>query len=247
MSAHLSRRGIPARAEPHPVIPHRTRLVAEPEWQAPPVSIVSDGGSLHRARTYNRGARQARGEILLFTSDAIEAPEDDWIRQLALLASLPGAGPVGPLIARPDGRVAEAGGVIGLDQPVTPAMEGIDPRGDGHYGALACPREVSALSGKCMMISRELFEALGGFEEAYRSGFEDFDLCQRAIREGRMPIYTPSPTVISHSTPAAERTRLDVIDRALFVDLFYDELLDGDPFYNRGFRRERANFEPAVA
>ena len=247
VSAHLRRRGIPARAEPHPAIPHRTRLVAEEGWEAPPVSIVSDRGSLHRARAYNFGASQDRGELLLFVSGLIEAPGDDWISQLALLASMPEAGPVGPLIARPDGRVAQAGGVIGLDQPVMPAMEGLDPRGDGHYGALCCAREVSALSSECMMVDRELFEALGGFEESYRSGFEDSDFCQRAIRAGRVPIYTPSPTVISHQPPHAARARFDVIDRALFVDLHYDELREGDRFYNRGFKRDRASFEPERA
>ena len=96
------------------------------------------------------------------------------------------------------------------------------------------------------MVDRELFVELGGFEESYRSGFEDFDFCQRAMREGRIPIYTPAPTVISHQPPAARRARFDVVDRALFVDLFYDELRDGDRFYNRGFKRERANFEPAA-
>jgi GT2 family glycosyltransferase len=96
-----------------------------------------------------------------------------------------------------------------------------------------------------MMVDRELFDALGGFEESYRSGFEDFDFCQRAIREGRVPIYTPSPTVTSHQAPRAARARFDVIDRALFVDLHYDELREGDRFYNRGFKRDRASFEPA--
>ena len=137
--------------------------------------------------------------------------------------------------------------MIGLADPVAPAMEGIEADGDGHYGALCCAREVSAVSSECMMVDRELFTELGGFEESYRSGFEDFDLCQRSMRSGRIPIYTPSPTVVSHRTPASERAGFDLIDRALFVDLFYDELADGDRFYNRGFRRDRAGFEPAAA
>jgi GT2 family glycosyltransferase len=246
VTAHLKRRRIPARAEPNPIHPHRARLVPDPAWEPPPVSVVSDGGSLHRAGTYNLGAKSATGELLLFVSETIEPPENDWIRQLALLATMPGAGPVGPLIARPDGRVAQAGVVIGLADPVAPAMEGLDPGADGHYGALCCPREVSALSGECMMVNRELFDALDGFEEGYRSGFEDFDFCQRAIRAGRAPIYTPSATVISHQAPHDARARFDVIDRALFVDLHWDELREGDRFYNHGFKRDRASFEPAA-
>lgn len=293
VNAHLARRGIAARARPHPSIPHRARIAPEPAPSAPASVVIAasgrelhlerclesvlantdparveviavverehrpvpdrvhrierEPGSLHRGTANNLGARRAGGDLLIFVSEAIEVLEADWIDHLALFAGMPGGGPVGPLLARPDGMVEQAGLVIGLEDPVSPALAGIPAGGDGYYGNLCCAREVSALSVECMALNRRLFAELEGFREDYRTQFEDFDLCRRALERGSTPIYTPLPAVVCHETPAARRASFDVVDRALFVDCWYEQLQAGDPFYNPNLSAERASYKPAAA
>jgi glycosyltransferase involved in cell wall biosynthesis len=294
VSDHLERRGVAARAVPHPTIPHRAVLAprngAAP---APKVSVViaqgggdgglqrllgslaehtsypdfetivigrgeqapawlpdgiawvaGDPGAFRRGHANNLGAAAASGEHLLFLDEDIEIAEPDWIERLVLHAGLPGVGAVGPLLATPDGLVDQAGVAIGLRDPASPMLSGFPAEGDGYYGSLPCAREVSALGAECLLVRRAEFEAEGGFNEFYGCQYEDFDLCQRLARRGLKSVYAPRPHLVNHRSPARRRALTDAVDRALFVDCWYDELMRGDPYFNPGFAQQLADYVP---
>ena len=142
---------------------------------------------------------------------------------------MPGVGAVGPTLLHPDGRVSEAGIAIGLYDPATPVMRGFDAGGDGYYGSLSCAREVSAVGMGCMLVRRSLFEQVGGFEEAYSRQFQDHDLCLKLRAAGASVICAPSPRTIDHTPTARRRSDFDVLDRALFVDRWYERLPRATP------------------
>jgi GT2 family glycosyltransferase len=110
---------------------------------------------------------------------------------------------------------------------------------------MPCARDVSALSSECMLIARDSFEEEGGFDELYLREYEDFDLCQRLRRRGYRCVYAPRPRLLTHRSEAARRAGIDVVDRALFVDNWYDQLKAGDPYFNPGFARQQADYVPA--
>lgn len=207
--------------------------------------IAGEPGPFRRGRANNLGAAAASGEYLVFLGEDLEIVEPDWIEGLLLHARLPGVAAVGPLLARPDGLVDQAGVAIGLSDPAGPMLAGFPADGDGYYGALPCAREVSALSAECLLVARTAFEAESGFNELYDREYEDFDLCRRLARRGLGSVYAPRPRLVNHRTPAARRAATDIVDRALFVDCWYDELMRGDPYFNPGFGRQLADYVPA--
>jgi GT2 family glycosyltransferase len=273
VSQHLERLGLPARAEPHPAIPHRAVLTpANGAAPQPKVSIVVHGRgdspelerlrrSLERtaypemetiavaegsrAEAHNEGARQASGEYLVFLAPDTEIVDPAWLSQLVLHASLPGVAAVGPKLVRPDGKVEQAGVAIGLRDPAAPMLAGVDAEGDGYYGALPCSREVSGLSAECMLVRRGDFEREGGFLELYAREHEDLDLCQRLARGGRKCVYAATAVVLTHRGEVQRRAGSDIVDRALFVDTWYDRLAAGDPYFNPSFARQRADYVPS--
>jgi GT2 family glycosyltransferase len=273
VSAHLERLGLPARSAPHAAIPHRAVLVpANGSAPQPKVSVIvaarGAGAGLERLRrslerteypdfetivieegsraeAHNAGAAQASGTYLCFLAPDTEIVDPDWLSQLVLHATLPGVAAVGPKLVRPDGKVEQAGIAIGLRDPAAPMLAGVDAAGDGYYGALPCSREVSGLSAECMLVAREDFEGAGGFSELYAHEYEDLDLCQRLARSGRKCVYAATATVVTHRSEVARRSASDIVDRALFVDSWYDELLRGDPYFNGGFARQRADYVPS--
>ena len=97
----------------------------------------------------------------------------------------------------------------------------------------------------CLLVRSSRFEQVGGFEEAYSRQFADHDLCIKLREAGASVISTPSPRAIDHTTEALRRSDFDVIDRALFVDRWYERLAAGDPYYGRGFLREAADYTPS--
>jgi GT2 family glycosyltransferase len=244
VQAHLGRRGIPAQAVPHPSLPHRLRLRPEPGRSTPTVDIVTPGRR-NPGRHANLAAGRRDGEYIVFLGEQTEVAERDWMEQLLLYAEVPGVGAVGPTLLRPDGRVSAAGVAIGLYDPAAPVMRGFEGDGDGYYGALSCAREVSAIGMGCMLVRRSLFERVGGFEEAYSRQFHDYDLCMKLREAGASVICAPTPRTVDHTTEARRRSDLDVLDRALFVDRWYEQLAAGDPYYGRGFLRESADYSPS--
>lgn len=218
-----------------------------PAWLPQQVSwLAGDPGAFRRGHANNLGAAAAGGDYLLFLDEDVEVAEPDWIGQLVLHAGLPGVGAVGPLLARPDGLVDQAGAAIGLRDPVSPMLAGFPADGDGYYGSLPCAREVSALGAECLLVRRSEFEAEHGFNEFYGCQYEDYDLCQRLARRGLKSVYAPRPRLVNHRTPAGRRAVTDAVDRALFVDCWYDELMRGDPYFNPGFAQQLADYVPAA-
>ena len=244
VNAHLGRRGIAAEAVPHLAIPHRLRLRPQPRRSNPTVDVVTTARR-DAGREANLAARRGDGEFIVFLDERTEMVDADWIEQLLLYAEMPGVGAVGPTLVRPDGRVSSAGFALGLYDPATPVLRGFDAGGDGYYGALACAREVSAVGLECVLVRRSLFEWVSGFEEAYSRQFQGRDLCLKLREAGASVICTPAPRAIDHTTEAERRSDFDVLDRALFVDRWYERLAAGDPYYGRGFLREAADFTPA--
>lgn len=207
--------------------------------------VIDEGAGFARPRAHNLGARRASGEYLLFLGPDSEIVQPDWIEQLVLHASLPGVAAVGPILVRPDGTVEQAGVAIGLRDPALPMLAGLPADGDGYYGAMPCAREVSALSSEAMLVSKAAFEEAGGFNELYCREYEDFDLCGRLAARGLKSVYAARPRVLTHRDAASRQADVDIVDRALFVDTWYDELAAGDPYFNPGFARRQADYVPA--
>ncbi len=218
-----------------------------PAWLPEAVTwIAGEPGAFRRGRANNVGAAAAGGDYLLFLDEEVEVAEPDWIEQLVLHAGLPGVGAVGPLLAKPDGLVDQAGVAIGLRDPASAMLAGFPADGDGYYGSLPCAREVSALGAECLLVRRVDFEAENGFNEFYGREYEDYDLCQRFAKRGLKSVYAPRPRLVNHRTPAGRRAATDAVDRALFVDCWYDELMRGDPYFNPGFAQQLADYVPAA-
>jgi GT2 family glycosyltransferase len=216
----------------------------EGEAPAGTTALAAPAGPFNRARSANAGARASGGDYLLFLEEQAELVDPDTLAQLLFHAALPGVGAVGPMLVRPDRLVEAAGVAIGLDEPALPLDPGIPADADGYYGSLACSHEVAAVSAACLLVHREAFEAVGGFSENYSSEYDDYDLCRRLAAHGLRSVYAARPRVVTHRTPAARRQATDIVDRALFVDCWYDDLLAGDPFFNPAFSSRRADHTP---
>ncbi|MCV7421999.1 glycosyltransferase family 2 protein [Mycobacterium yunnanensis] len=122
----------------------------------------------------------------------------------------PRAGSLGPLIRDPDGSVYPSArhqpslvrggmhavvGPIWKSNPWTAAyrQERLEPS----------ERPVGWLSGSCLLLRREAFDAIGGFDERYFMYMEDVDLGDRLAAAGWQNVYVPSAEVLhdkGHST-----------------------------------------------
>lgn len=155
----------------------------------------------------NRGASQARGRILaLLNNDLVLTP--GWFRpMLRVLRALgPRAGLVGNVQLDATTRQVDHAG-IRVNLKGKPEHDRRDP---GRAAALLFPiREAFAVTGACMMVRRDTWEALGGFNAAYVNGCEDVDLCLRARVAGLVNAVALRSRVLHHVSASPGRKLRD--------------------------------------
>jgi GT2 family glycosyltransferase len=177
------------------------------EWQesVPHLKVVRNAQNRGFVASCNRGARAAKGDILIFLNDDT-MPQAGWLQ--ALLQTFrehPDAGAVGGKLLYPDGRLQEAGNFVFSDGSA--ANFGRDDRvvEAPLYNYL---REVDYCSAALLATPRRLFSEIGGFDKRYEPGYyEDTDYCFEVRKHGQRVYYQPESVVV-HTEGATGGTDL---------------------------------------
>jgi hypothetical protein len=193
----------------------------------PAVKVVEAGRNLGFAGGNNRAARAASGKFLaLINNDATADPQ--WLaRMVEAAAADPQIACVGARILNQTGELIDFDGTA--MNPYGRAFqigEGLPARSlPGDDG----PREILAPCGGAMLIRRELFEQLGGFDEDYIAYYEDVDLGWRSWLAGYRVVIEPRAVVYhkQHMTgsafPVEQRQALSELNALRMVIKNYDE------------------------
>lgn len=184
----------------------------------------------NHSRLNNVAARHAMGELLLLLNDDVEIISPEWLTALVEQALRPSVGAVGAFLKHLDGRLQHAGVVVGLGPIATPLHVGITRDGIDR-GMVLLMRNVSAVSGACLMVRKDLYLEHGGLDEGeLPTSFNDVDLCLRLRRAGYQIIYTPL-AMLWHAEGATRK----LSNERRFIDRMHDRwghVLARDPFWN---------------
>lgn len=183
------------------------------------------------SRVNNLGSRFARGELLLFLNNDTEILDSDWLTEMAGWAKRPEVGIVGAKLIRPNGTLQHAGIIMGLLGHGSHIFDGGSDRRYTFYGSTEWYRNYLAVTGACMMMRRQVFEAVGGFDPAYEIGYGDIELCLRTYKKGYRNVYTPYARLV-HQEGGSRGFDLppgDVLRASLQM---YPVIHTGDPFFN---------------
>ncbi|RAO78318.1 hypothetical protein CA260_03520 [Dyella jiangningensis] len=157
--------------------------------------LIRNAANLGFVGSCNAGAGAARGEFLLFLNNDTQVMPEWLTGLLACFADRPDCGIAGSRLVYPDGRLQEAGGLVFADGSGWTAGR-FEPR---DAPAWRCRREVDYVSGASLMIRREIFNRVGGFDLRYAPGYyEDTDLAFAVRQLGLKVYYEPSSTVVHY-------------------------------------------------
>jgi GT2 family glycosyltransferase len=195
----------------------------------PALTMVAHEENRGFAISCNDGAAAAgEVEFLVFlNNDTVPLP--GWLDALVddVLAD-PEVGAVGSKLLYPDGSVQHAGVMIGQDRWPRHLYAGFP----GDHQAVDRSRQVVATTAACMLIRRESFEALGGFDTAYVNGYEDIDLCLRLAADHDQTVRYCARSVLYHleSVTRWADTRSENVEHnsRLFAERWHDRIEPDD-------------------
>ena len=212
-----------------------------------PVRQIPFPNPFNFSRANNQGAAAATGELLVFLNNDTEIISHDWLEHLAYYAEQPDVGAAGALLAYDDLTVQHAGVALGMRGTADHTMRRFPIGVDGYAGTLACAREVSVVTGACLMIRKPVFEEIGGFNEHFFTAYQDVDLCLRIRARGLRVIWTPRALLLHHEFVSRPSYYYDSVDRMLLLDQWEEVIERGDPYYNPNLDLERGDYSRCIA
>lgn len=176
---------------------------------------VVNPDNLGFARGCNVGAAHARGRHLLFLNNDMEVTPG-WLDPLvSTLDTDPGVGIVGARLLFADDTIQHAGvALVRSDRDGAPHLCGVHlsyQKPADHQGAQNA-QVMQIVTGACLLIRREVFAAVGGFDERYWNGNEDVDLCLKAGAAGWEVVYR-GESVVYHYESQSGPERYSQVER----------------------------------
>ncbi|MCI5648106.1 MAG: glycosyltransferase family 2 protein [Fusicatenibacter sp.] len=196
----------------------------------------------------NFGVREARGEYLLFLNNDIEVITPDFIEKMVGNCQRKDVGAVGVKLYYPDHTIQHAGIVIGIGGIAGHAFLGMQGARSGYLHKASLQMNVSAVTAACMMMKREVFDAVGGFEEKLSVAFNDVDLCLRVGRAGWRIVYNPHVEMYHYESKSRgaedDENKIRRFQSEIeFMRIRWITLLKaGDPCYNPNLTLSQWNY-----
>lgn len=219
------------------------------------ITIVTYEGEFNYSRINNFGAQYANGKYLLLLNNDTQVITMNWLEAMLMYAQRSDVGAVGAKLYYGDRTIQHAGVVIGLGAHRTAGHTHYKINYDnlGYMGKLCYAQNVSAVTGACLMVKKELYDALGGLDENFRVALNDVDFCLRLREKGYLNVFTPFAEL--YHFESASRG-IDVADEAkakryedesaLFRERWKELLEKGDPYYNPNFSLDHSDYSLKV-
>jgi len=143
----------------------------------------------------NFGATKAKGDFLLFLNDDVEVVSPNWLESFMKLAQNSDVGAVGAKLLSSNGKLQDCGGIVwgnGNAWNYGRNYSTDDPK--FNY-----VRDIDYCSGSCLLVKKEVFDKLGGFDRKFDPAYwEDTDLCFGIRNLGYRILYQPLATLIHY-------------------------------------------------
>ena len=192
--------------------------------------VISFPGPFNFSGINNLAARHAGGDHLIFLNNDTRVISPEWISALLEFTQQNEIGIAGAKLYYPDGRIQHAGVILGLHGVAGHSHKNFGGSSRGYFDALFSVRNCSAVTAACMMIRRDVFELVGGFDEGLAVCYNDVDLCLRVREAGYRVVWTPYAELYHHEMILRGHTiNPKEVD---YIKARWGEALLRDPYYN---------------
>ena len=214
----------------------------------PFIKIIDYNKSFNYSALNNYAVKYTNGEILLFLNNDTEVINSDWLEAMLEHAQRKEIGAVGAKLYYYNDTIQNAGIVIGISGLCGESYKFFDREHGGYMNGLKIIHNVSAVTGACLMIRKEVFQEVGGFDENLQVAYNDVDLCLKIREKGYLIIWTPFAELYHHEKltrgrpSSKEKWELEIKEREYFKAKWRHLIEKGDPYYNPNLNQDCADF-----
>jgi GT2 family glycosyltransferase len=175
------------------------------------VAVIEAPGPFNFSALNNAAVPHALGTMLCFLNNDVEIVDPDWLSLLVRQAIRPDIGAVGARLLYPDLSVQHAGVVTGVGGGAAHAHRLQREDEPGYFLRHRLPQRVSAVTAACLVVTKEKFIAVGGFNEVdFPVAFNDVDLCLKLNERGWQSFYEPRAVLIHHESKSRGSDRAKI-------------------------------------
>ncbi len=194
------------------------------------IQVITNDSNRGFAKACNQGATKARGKHLVFlNNDTI--PKVGWLSALVNeVEQHADVAIVGSKLLYPNETIQHAG-VVFSKKCLTPYH--IFNSVPSDFIAANIRQEFQAVTAACLLIRKEVFHSVGGFDEEYLNGFEDVDLCLKVRESGEKVIYQPQSVLyhLEEQTPGRKNPETERQNGRLLMDRWGDKIVVDEDYY----------------
>lgn len=155
------------------------------------VSVVTWPEEFNYSKIVNFGAAQGDGRYILFLNNDTEVITPDFLETMLGYFEDEGVGVVGAKLLYADGTVQHAGVGVGLLGAAAHLFTSLPADAGGYFDRARLPQNLSAVTGACQLVRRDIYERVGGYTEDFAVGYNDVDFCLKTVRAGYRVVCTP--------------------------------------------------------
>lgn len=186
----------------------------------------------------NYAAGHARGNALLFLNNDTEVISPDWLESMVEHICRPAVGIVGAKLYYPDDTIQHGGVVIGIGGIAGHVHKHLPRSFPGSFGRLMLQQNFSAVTAACLMVKRQVFNDIQGFDPKFQLAFGDVDFCLKVRSKGHLVVWTPYAELYHHESKTRgyedteEKLQRYYSEYKMFRRKWPEALVTGDEYYN---------------
>jgi GT2 family glycosyltransferase len=214
-------------------LPETIAYLKHAENENPNVKVIDAPYPFNWSKLNNHGMRVSKGDAYIFLNNDTEVISRDWLERLAEHVFRDDIGTAGPLLLYEDETIQHAGVVVGMGGWADHIFKGNVPQ--HTISAFVSPmvkRNVLAVTGSCLAISKRTIERIGRFDEEFTVCGSDVEICLRAYENGFNNIYDPFVRLYHFESKTRIPENIPVCDFDMSRKHYQRYLEKGDPFYN---------------
>ncbi|EFB9682801.1 family 2 glycosyl transferase [Escherichia coli] len=196
----------------------------------------------------NFGARHAKGTIIGLINNDIEVINPEWLTEMVSHSLRPEIGCVGAKLYYPNDTLQHGGVILGIGGVANHSHKHFSRTHPGYFARLVCTQNYSAVTAACLLIRKEIFDAVEGLdEENLKVAFNDVDFCLKVREAGYRNLWTPYAELyhyesISRGAEDSPEKIARFTREVNFMKSKWGKHLEVDPFYSKNLTKDREDF-----